>query len=155
VNGSGGRVLRAAELWRAGRTPVLVTSGASLPSLDVPRILADETAAIWNGLGIPDSAIVRLRGADLVNTEAELRAFRDEAGRRGWHHLGLVTNAWHMRRALRASHALGLEVAPIAVGWRIGDSGGDPLFWLPRSTALADVEQALWEYLGALRYSAG
>lgn len=151
LNASGDRVARAVELWRTGRTAYLVTSGSSLGSADENRSLAEQTARIWRSLGVPETAIVELKSSELVNTEAEIEAYQTEVAMRGWHRVGLVTSAWHLRRALRICHRLGFEVTPLAADWRSGPEG--PTLWsvIPQAGALAEVEMVAKEYLGALK----
>ena len=151
LNGSGDRVAMAVELWRAARTPILVTSGSSLGAPESERSLADETAKLWRSLGVPDSAIVELRSSDLVNTEAEVQAYQAEAKRLGWKRVGLVTSAWHLRRALRICQRIGFEVTPLPSDWRSGTESRVPWGWIPQASALAQVEVVLKEYLGALK----
>lgn len=59
----------------------------------------------------------------------------------------LVTNAWHMPRALRNFEQTGLKVLPAPFGFSKDISGGSA-WWLPKADALERSYWALHEYLG-------
>ena len=144
----GDRVVMAAQLFIAGKTRSLVSSGSTIDGMETKRDLAEETAAIWRGLGVPGEAIVTLPGPRV--TSEEITAYRHERDENHWAKIGLVTSAWHMPRALRQCRRAGLEVVPIPCDFR-GNVPGWSLVWLvPQERGFQRVQLAMWEYLGML-----
>jgi len=146
----GDRLRLAAALHHQGRTPFLVASGLTL--LD-GHDLSTSTAAIWESLGIPEDAILRLPGLDI--TAHEIEAYAEVIERNGWHHVGLVTSASHMRRAQLLCRRHGLQMAPLPADFLGSDPSGPGIRFLdlslvPKSRALEKLETALWEVLGIL-----
>lgn len=147
---SGDRVARAARLYHAGHTPLLVASGTAIAGLDQPepRDLTEETATLWKQMGIPEAAIVQIRGSH--NTRTEMQDLAREAPARGWQKVGLVTSGWHLRRAMaHAPSVQGVEIIPLGADWR----GGPPTFSLaglvPDGHGFYAVRLAAWELVGA------
>jgi uncharacterized SAM-binding protein YcdF (DUF218 family) len=113
-----------------------------------PRGEAVHYAERAEQLGVPDEAIVPISGPH--TTSQEVVRIKAEAAERGWRRIGLVTSAWHMRRALRLCRVAGLEVTPIPCDFR-GDIPPWSLVWLvPRDRGFVKVQFACWEYVGAL-----
>ncbi len=118
LGSAGDRLRVGAELFTSGRTPLLVSSGSSIPELtqrDV-RNLASETAALWEQMGIPAVAIVQVPGP--VNTSEEIAELGVLVRDRGWRRVGLVSSGSHLRRAMRLAEENGLSVTPIAADVR-------------------------------------
>ena len=113
LGNAGDRLRVGAQLFTSGRTPLLVSSGSSIPELtqrDV-RDLAAETAALWEQMGIPRIAIVQLPGP--INTSEEIAELGVLVRDRGWRRVGLVSSGSHLRRAMRLAEASGLPATPI------------------------------------------
>lgn len=101
------RILKAAELVKAGIAPVLVMTkeertvrGARFSSqVDQRRIvgLAGLTSVVWTGR--------------VTSTHDEALAVSRLAAGRGWDHIVLVTSAFHSRRACRTFEKAGLKVS--------------------------------------------
>lgn len=64
----------------------------------------------------------------------------------------LVTQAWHMSRALPLFAQTGLQVLPGSTGYVRYDGGGLVL-WLPSGLAMQETHQALREFVGMLYYT--
>lgn len=151
------RVLRPAELHRRGVAPLLATSGpllqppptdAPLPHLPPPRSYPQVVAHLWTSLGVPREQIVLVEGPR--NTREEVEAYRRLIEERGWRRVGLLTSAWHMRRALRHCRGLGVEVVAIPC-----DVRGEPPRWrwrhlFPSAGALENTTVAWQEGLALL-----
>jgi uncharacterized SAM-binding protein YcdF (DUF218 family) len=144
----GDRLLVAARLYMSGKTPYLVASGTDIAGIEGDRNnLADITASLWRGIGIPASAIITIPPGP-VNTAQELAAYKTLIAARGWQRVGLVSSAWHLPRALRLCEPLGLSLVPIpcdhrnrlpAVSW----------YWLiPQERGYQLLHHACWELLG-------
>ena len=145
---SGDRVILGARLYHQRSTPLLVTSGSPIAGLSAHDAAA-ATRRIWLGLGVPDSAIVVIEGARTTSEEARLYAawIRE----RDLTRVGLVTSAWHMRRALGLFAAEGARVVPIPA-----DVRAEPVEWrgfyslVPDGRAAGDIHTACWELVGRL-----
>lgn len=147
---AGDRVRVAAVMWQRGQTPVLVASGTSLGGLDQreARDLGAETAALWAQMGVPTEAVVTLAGPH--NTATEIEALARYAGAAGWRRVGLVTSAWHLRRAMRLAERAGLDAAPIAADVRGGVAPWSAVAVVPTGSGFYRVSFASKEWLGAL-----
>lgn len=147
---AGDRVRVAAVVWQRGQTPVLVASGTSLGGLDQPeaRDLGAETAALWAQMGVPAAAVVTLAGPH--NTATEIEALAQHARAAGWRRVGLVTSAWHLRRAMRLAERAGLDAAPIAADVRGGVAPWSAVAVVPTGSGFYRVSFASKEWLGAL-----
>lgn len=145
---SGDRVALAARLYLSGHTPVLVTSGSGIVELDGGRDLTEETVWLWRGLGVPATAIRQLPGPR--TTSEELAAYRDFIALNGWKHVGLVSSAWHLPRALRTCAKLGLTMTPLPAGRHSAPLAWSPVYLIPTGEAAYEVHTAAWEYIGML-----
>ncbi|MDA8231934.1 MAG: YdcF family protein [Magnetospirillum sp.] len=100
------RVSHAVALVRAGRVAHLLMSGGAvghpLPEAQVMRELA-----VTRGMA-PERISVEDRSR---NTIENARLSAAIAAARGWRHLALVTDAYHLPRALYIFHRLGVPVA--------------------------------------------
>ena len=148
LTAAGDRAVLAVRLFRAGKTPLLVTSGPYLP---LPgggaTSTAAATAAIWRQLGVPEESIVLLEGPR--TTTDEVLALKTAAAERGWRRVGLLSSAWHLRRAMGLCRRFGVAVTPLP-----SDAVRLPqvrLRWLvPQDIGFFQVQAACWELLGAL-----
>ncbi|MCB9520185.1 MAG: YdcF family protein [Myxococcales bacterium] len=144
---AGDRAMLGARLYLTGRTPHLIASGSSPPGFAENIDSAALTRTIWTELGVPDAAITTL--ASPYNTRQEIAAYRALAEEHGWHNIGLVTSAIHMRRALRLADRAGLDVTPLPCDFRGGDEWNGILSLVPQGSAFLLVHAATWELLGA------
>lgn len=140
---AGDRVRVAAALFRQQRTPILVTSGSTV---DGRHDSSAETAALWQEMGIPADAIVRIPSPR--NSAEEIRALETLARERGWKRLGVVTSARHLPRVLALCRRQGLAVDPLPADFRADVPTWGLLALIPTGDSFAGVEEAVWEYLG-------
>lgn len=148
---SGDRIFLGARLQRAGKTPFLVTTGTAIEGFQKPFDSTVATRRMWEDVGVPSAAIVSV---DETRTTAQEAARCAEVIRqRGWRRVGLVTSAWHMRRAeglfQRALAGSAVDVVPLAADHR-GRPGWEGLYSLVPVGAGAWLQQkAVWEFIGA------
>ena len=88
------RVWHSARLWKAGKAPIVITSG---------ELEADSTVPLLRDMGVPDAAIVVEPNAK--NTEENARLVAEILKKRvtdatAANKILLVTSAWHMRRSI-------------------------------------------------------
>ncbi len=148
LTAAGERVVLGVLLWRAGRTPRLVASGPYEPIAGGGVTSnAAATAVLWEQLGVPPASIVLLEGPR--TTTDEIAAVANLVAERGWRRVGLVTSAWHMRRAMGLCASRGLDVTPLPAE---SLSAPEPqLRWLvPQEVGFWRVQHACWELLGSL-----
>jgi uncharacterized SAM-binding protein YcdF (DUF218 family) len=148
LTAAGDRVVLAARLFRAGKTSLLATSGPFMP-LPGGRWASDAaaTAKLWTQLGVPPEDIVLLEGPR--STTDEVLALKRAVASHGWRRIGLLTSAWHLRRAMRLCARYGVEATPLPA-----DSFDPPrmeLRWIvPQQLGFWRVQVVFWEALGAL-----
>jgi uncharacterized SAM-binding protein YcdF (DUF218 family) len=148
LSSAGDRLALAARVYFADKTKTLVCSGSSIPGIDRPRDLAEETAQIWKSWSIPDSAIVRHSGPTI--TAQEIAALRELGDRHGWKRIGLVTSAWHMPRARRRAFKEGMTIVELPCDWR-GVMPPSTWYWLiPNSDGFSRVQTACAEVLASV-----
>ncbi len=144
----GDRVLVAARLYFAHKTPLLVASGSTAPALGISRDHAADTDEIWRTLGIPATAI--MQEADAHITADEIALYKKLRDHYGWKRIGVVTSAWHLPRALAIAKRMQLELQPIPAAY-VGASrprGFTPIYLVPQIGGFVTLHLALWERLG-------
>jgi uncharacterized SAM-binding protein YcdF (DUF218 family) len=137
------RYWHAAQLYHAGKAPVLVLSGGGD---DTALTEAQSMALFLQDLGVPESALVlegrsRNTGQNAVEAAIWLRA-------QGVDRILLVTSALHMPRAIRLFEIQGLQVIAAPTDYEQFDY---PLWrrWWPEAEALEGSARAMKELLGA------
>ncbi len=144
----GDRVLRALQAYLAHQALLLVATGSSIEGLHHRHCTGEEAVAIWRSLGVPEAATLVLSGPR--NTSEEIQRVRAESIQRGWHHLAIVTSAYHMPRAQRLCRRYGLVADAIPCDYR-GTFDPWSVAWLvPNGVAAERLGQAVWEDLAAL-----
>lgn len=145
------RVLHAARIHRAGKAPLILTTGG-YPTYfgDVPSEAAS-TEALLVEWGVPEDAVIKEEGA--LDTHMNAVGTKRILEERGLERVILVTSAMHMPRSLATFREEGIDVTPAPTD-RLVTTGGvsTALDWLPTSEALDRSRRALHEHLGLLYY---
>jgi uncharacterized SAM-binding protein YcdF (DUF218 family) len=148
LNDGGDRVMLAARLYHTGRTPLLGCSGIRTDEwkeeIHDPR---RQTITIFTEVGIPEPDIVLLQGR---NTKEEIASIAEAAKARGWKKIGLITSAWHMRRAMRIASSTELRLDPLPADSSVGPWEWRNLSLIPSSGSLTDLGLLCKEWLAAL-----
>jgi len=144
---SADRVWVAADIWKAGKAPVVTLSGGGVRESTVPFLKA---------LGVDEGALAFF--PDARNTEEEARAIADSLKRAddARPKVLLVTSAWHMRRAKRLFGRAGLDVIPCAADWEMHLAAEAPLKFadfFPSADALYRNSCAFKEWVALVGYS--
>lgn len=148
LNSSGDRVMLAARLYHRGQTEYVVCTGARANKKpDGRRDPAESAALILVDVGVDGDRIVRMGGRF---TKEEMTEIKRLVNTRGWKRVGLITSAWHMRRAMRLAKRVGLEVTPLAADFHSRFPPWDPFDVIPRSDALRATDLACRELLAGL-----
>lgn len=144
LNSAADRIFTGAELYFAGKAPVILLSGGSEPP-ELPE--AELMAQQLTSLRIPRSALIlesksRTTHDNAVNSAAILK-------RAGYQHVLLVTSGAHMRRSLALFEKQGLQVTAAATDHQI-PKFRDSLVpgWLPTYYRLARSSRAIHEWVG-------
>jgi uncharacterized SAM-binding protein YcdF (DUF218 family) len=153
IGGAGDRLLCAAELYRAGKAPVILLSGGNVPFLSSAGVPPEAATAsgILEEWGIPSSAILIEGRSGNTHENAEL-SYRI-LSEKGITRVLLVTSARHMRRASGSFRQTGLTVIPFAADF-LGQSETPDLLLslIPNASALVDSGSAIKEWSGLLVY---
>lgn len=148
LTAAGDRVVLAVRLFHAGRTPLLVTTGPYLPLPGGEATsAAAATATIWRQLAVPEQSIVLLEGPR--TTTDEVLALKAAAAERGWRRVGLLTSAYHLRRAMGLCRRFGVEVTPLPSD-AVRLPQAQPRWLVPQEIGFYRVQAGCWELLGAL-----
>jgi uncharacterized SAM-binding protein YcdF (DUF218 family) len=151
LNGSADRIVHASRLWRAGKAPIVVSSGGGGPYTGGPQTPADAMADLLVEWGVPRDAIVLERKSKTTYENALYsKQLLDE---RGIHDVLVVTSAAHMTRALAVFPASACtRPQPRPTARPAASSTTNPTIWLPDASTLSGTASALKEYLGILVY---
>jgi uncharacterized SAM-binding protein YcdF (DUF218 family) len=145
------RILEAARLYRAGKAPRVLASGGRMPwaAPEAPSG-AEAMASLLREEGVPENAL---------RLDSESRNTRENAVRsaaileaEGDGRVLLVTSALHMRRALAAFRAAGVDAVPVPTDFTGPVATVPVMRWIPDAGALLATTRALKEYLGYAVY---
>jgi uncharacterized SAM-binding protein YcdF (DUF218 family) len=143
----GDRILLGARLYHLKKKSLLVTTGTPIAGFKVPFDSTVATRRMWRDLGINDDDIIAV--GDTRTTSEEATACATLIKARGWQRVGLVTSAWHLRRAKGLFDRAGVDVVPIAADHR-GRPGYEGLYSLvPVGQGAWLQQKAVWELIGA------
>lgn len=148
LGAAGDRVLLGAQMYYHEQTPLLITCGTSAGTIMANHDLSADTKAIWQRLAIPEDAISVLR--DPNNTRREIEVISKLVEERQLQRVGLITSAWHLRRALALASHHELTLHPLPADRRGIIPPFSPTNIVPQAAGLDLLQTALWEYLGTL-----
>jgi uncharacterized SAM-binding protein YcdF (DUF218 family) len=149
-NDAGDRIILAAQLFHAGKTPLIITSGSGIEDLDgQERDLASETISILTRLGVPAERIISL-SPGLIITRHEMAAYKTFVDEHQLYHVGVISSAWHLPRALRSAARVDFHPTPLGADRRAGSRGWSPFYLVPQRKGFEHTQIACWEYLGML-----
>ncbi|MES2922235.1 MAG: YdcF family protein [Verrucomicrobiota bacterium] len=144
---AGDRLIVSARMFLAGKTRHLVASGLSVTDIGGSRSLADDTAAVWLDLGIPETAITRL--STPRTTAEEIRAYKELISANAWKRVAVCSSAWHLRRVEKICRKQGVGMVPVPSDFLSSPLPWTPMYAVPQSRGFQNVQKALWEYLGS------
>jgi uncharacterized SAM-binding protein YcdF (DUF218 family) len=152
IGSAADRLLCAAQLYRAGKAPLILLSGGNVPFLSssaTPEAVA--ASRILKEWGIPPSDILIESGSRSTRENAEFS--RRILAEKGINRILLVTSAFHMRRASGTFRQTGLTVIPFAADFMAEAETPDlPLSLIPSAGSLVNSGIAIKEWLGILAY---
>lgn len=159
LDSAGDRVLYAAQLYRQGKAPWIISSGGSPDWSTNRRPPAEDMAELLVWMGVPQPAILLQPRSRNTHEDAVYSA--EILRQRGLKRILLVTSAWHMPRSLALFQAQGLDVTPAPTDFTITqqDENAAPGDWrawalslFPSIENLSLTTKMLREYIGLWVY---
>ncbi|MDE1902652.1 MAG: YdcF family protein [Alphaproteobacteria bacterium] len=140
------RLDRAAQLYRRDKLPILVTGGPVGDSRESMAALMAHT--LTDDFGVPVAWREERSQTTFENAEFSAQILRAQH----IHTVLLVTQPWHMPRALWAFARAKIDAIPASTERTYIKTPIEAAMLLPQSTALADSFYALHEILGLIYY---
>ena len=149
---AGDRVMTAARMYHRGEARHIICSGTSIGGLDQPdaRDLGAEAREILTDLGVPAKAITVVPGPR--NTKEEIARYAVLMQEPAWRdktRVGMLTSAWHLRRAMRQADRAGLSVLPVAADFKGDVFTPRIMAMIPSGNGFYRTKLAMWEIIGA------
>jgi len=152
-NGSGDRLILAAQLYHKDPATKFIVTGQRIESMNSSGVdPADTSLDILTRLGVPESSIERIGGKNTSEEMQNLGArFKDSSLR-----IGLLTSAWHLPRATRLATRNGLKTVPLPADFRSSPPGQVPTIGqriealIPNGAAFGSTWSFAKEYVGML-----
>lgn len=144
----GSRLLPAVRLFKMGKAKrIVVAGGDPYPGLDgETRNQAVDMKQVLVDMGIPEEAIV-VQGASR-NTEEDILFSAKILNDLKLTHVLLVTNAFHMKRAMTLGQKTGIEWYPVPTGHEAPNVPLGIESFIPRLGFIRDTNRALKEMVG-------
>jgi uncharacterized SAM-binding protein YcdF (DUF218 family) len=153
LGGSSERLWTAVELYRAGKSPLILISGGNAFRNTKSNVAESALAArILQDWGVPPSAI--LTEEESKETHQNAVFSRRILAQRGISSILLVTSAFHMPRAYATFRRAGFTVFPVPSDYITGgyEDHGILLSLLPNTGSLTGSGIAIKEWLGIVAY---
>ena len=124
-NGSGDRLILAAQLYHRKQVGKLVCTGKRIESMDSAGVdEAQRALDILTNLGVPREAVEVIGGRNSVEEMEELAKRYGGSGER----VGLVTSAWHMPRVERLARSKRFQFTPLPADFVTSPDREPPTF---------------------------
>lgn len=145
------RLRKAAQLFRTGRTKVIIVTGGNQPWSPFAEPEAESMKTLLLEWGVPATAIV-LEGASRNTRENALNSI-ELLEKLACGTPLLVTSAAHMKRSVAVFEKLGVAVFPVSADVRVIQATGLTVFdFLPDAEALKQTTDAMREWIGQQVY---
>jgi uncharacterized SAM-binding protein YcdF (DUF218 family) len=150
LSGASDRVWHAARLYEAGKAPLVIASGGTLPWKDQVFREAPVMKQLLTSWGVPADSI--LLESESANTYQNAVHTAELLAERGLERVLLVTSALHMRRALATFRSAGVTALPTPTDYRVVEGPVTLLDLFPSAGALDGSTAAIREYVGYVVY---
>lgn len=146
---SGDRVATAARLFHAGKIKNIICTGTqSFRSTEKDLHPREEAAIILEDLQVPAENIGQIKG---VNTFEEMQNIRKWLeGNPNPGRVGILTSAWHLKRAMRLAESAGVIADPIPANFLTTPFSPSPNLLIPSAANLELTTAMVKEYLAGL-----
>jgi uncharacterized SAM-binding protein YcdF (DUF218 family) len=150
LNDASDRVWHAARLYRAGKAPLVIASGGTMPWKDQRYREAPIMQTLLTSWGVPADSV--LLESSSANTYQNATYTAELVAKRGFDRVLLVTSALHVRRALATFRSADVPTIPAATDYQVVEAEETMLDVAPDAGALAGSTAAIREYVGYLVY---
>ncbi len=150
VGAAGDRIIHTARLYHAGKAPLILVSGGTLPWQKISPE-TDGMLAFLQELGV--SAEFVMSEPDSINTYENALFSKKLLDRKGIDKILLVTSAFHMRRSAAVFRKVGFEVIPVPTDFRVVENSLSLFDYLPDARYLEQTTIAIKEYIGLAYYT--
>ncbi len=143
----GDRLALAARLFHAGKVDKILVSGLRRGDLQEKELqLYEESARILIELHVPEASIVQLKlGTD---TSEEIKGLKTWLGEKSPIRVGLLTSAWHLRRATMLAERNQVASIPVPANFLSENIRPGPGMLIPSGANMLISQLGLKEYLG-------
>jgi len=148
----GNRVIHAMRLYHAGKAPFVIITGGNIFPQEGLQSEAEYTASLLEELGVPRDAII-IEGTSRNTRENSIEIARILT-EQSLDHILLVTDAFHMPRALATFRTLGVNVTPSTASISAELQQPELLDWIPSLDGLNTLKSVIHENLGIVVYRA-
>ncbi len=150
LNAAADRAWFAAQLWKAGKAPLVLCSGGQAPMSAAAAPECPQVARLLGDMGVPANALMTESGSRTTAENARETRTRLGVDTR----VLLVTSARHMPRALAAFRREGIEAIPAPSDHQWHPARAFSLVDLLPSPAALALSTTVWhEWLGRVWYS--
>ena len=155
LNEEGDRLLRAAQLYRQEKAPLIIVAGGRMSWSNSGASEAADMGELLQFMGVPASAIIQEPNS--LNTRQNAVNVQQILVEKGIERIILVTSAIHMPRSLLVFKRLGITAIPAPTDYLVSqadfttissDRQAIALALLPDVNNLAKTTKALKEYIG-------
>lgn len=150
LGGEGQRVMLAAQLWHSGAAQSVICTGTSSEGTTDPSVAC---RTMLESVGLPSTMIYEIKGRNTFEEMQSLKQFllNPPEGFPAEGRVGLITSAFHMRRAIRLAEDRNLELVPLPCSFRVGiQTKFSPRALIPDAGSAATLATACKERLAEI-----
>jgi len=152
LNTNGDRLVVALRMYRAGKFKKIICSGTSSFEDDLIKGPGETAVEILQNLGVPESDLVLLPGANTSQEMANLKRWVMQKSDAGIEvgRVALVSSAWHLPRVKRLTRGLELDIAPVPANFLSAPIAATPHVVVPGVSQIFITSQILKELLAGI-----
>lgn len=151
LGSQGDRVMLAARLYFAGKAKKIISSGYKKYRRNKKDMhYYEETIEILKDLNVPESALGKMAGSSTSEEIEEMRKWLDANPPPADFRIGILTSAWHLRRAMALADQAGIDAQPIPAAFRSNYYRPGPSIVIPSAPNLNATSEMIHELLGRM-----
>ncbi len=148
---SADRILKAADLYKAGKAPLIIVAAGNQPWSAYGQTEAQATSELLVNWGVPATAI--MSEGESRNTQENAANSKTLLDSAACQTPLLVTSAAHMARSVATFEKIGVNVFPVSADVRVGRTPYLTVFnFIPDADALETTSDAMREWMGQIVY---